>query len=300
MKIFDCTTYFNEPLIMDVRFNVLDKYVEKFIIVESTYSHSGIKKEINFDKNLYSKFKNKIQHVIIDKEPDIMIDVSNNNEQEAKRMNSIFRIEQQRNEALKACNNASEEDYIFYSDNDEIPNLEKLDINNIKSKFLIFEQKLFYYKFNLLNDRIFWYGTKGVKKKNIKSISELRHIKSKKYPFYRIDTFFSKNKFINLKIVKNGGWHFTQLKTPNELYEKNKNDEHHDEFDKLNIDIDDVRNMIEKKFVEYDHLSDSKSIFKHGHKFKLKSIDIKNNMPSYLSENIEKYKDWFDFDFKNI
>ena len=150
---------------MDVRFNVLDKYVEKFIIVESTYSHSGIKKEINFDKNLYSKFKNKIQHVIIDKEPDIMIDVSNNNEQEAKRMNSIIRIEQQRNEALKACNNASEEDYIFYSDNDEIPNLEKLDINNIKSKFLIFEQKLFYYKFNLLNDRIFWYGTKGVKKK---------------------------------------------------------------------------------------------------------------------------------------
>ena len=165
MKIFDCTTYFNEPLIMDVRFNVLDKYVEKFIIVESTYSHSGTKKEINFDKNLYSKFKNKIQHVIIDKEPDIMIDVSNNNEQEAKRMNSIFRIEQQRNEAVKACNNASEEDYIFYSDNDEIPNLEKLDINNIKSKFLIFEQKLFYYKFNLLNDRIFWYGTKGVKKK---------------------------------------------------------------------------------------------------------------------------------------
>ena len=85
-----------------------------------------------------------------------------------------------------------------------------------------------------------------------------------------------------------------------DLYEKNKNDEHYNEFDKLNINVDDVRKMIEKKFVEYDHLSDSKSIFKHGHKFKLKSIDIKTNMPSYLSENVEKYKDWFDFDFKNI
>ena len=116
MKIFDCTTYFNEPLIMDVRFNVLDKYIEKFIIVESTYSHSGIKKEINFDKNLYSKFKNKIQHIIIDKEPDNIIDVANNNEEIAKRMNSIYRIEHQRNEAVKACGNASEEDYIFYSD----------------------------------------------------------------------------------------------------------------------------------------------------------------------------------------
>ena len=58
--------------------------------------------------------------------------------------------------------------------------------------------------------------------------------------------------------------------------------------------------MIEKKFVEYDHLSDSKSIFKHGHKFKLKSIDIKTNMPSYLSENVEKYKNWFDFDFEKF
>ena len=150
MKIFDCTTYFNEPLIMDVRFNVLDKYIEKFIIVESTYSHSGTKKGINFDKNLYPKFKNKIQHVIVDKEPDNIIDVANNNEEIVERMNSIFRVEQQRNEAVKACDNASEEDYIFYSDNDEIPNLEKLDINKIKSKFLIFEQKLFYYKFNLL------------------------------------------------------------------------------------------------------------------------------------------------------
>ena len=139
MKIFDCTTYFNEPLIMDVRFNVLDKYVEKFIIVESNYSHSGAKKEINFDKNLYPKFKNKIQHVIIDKEPDNIIDVANNNEEIAKRMNSIYRIEQQRNEAVKACGSASEEDYIFYSDNDEIPNLEELNINKIKSKFLIFE-----------------------------------------------------------------------------------------------------------------------------------------------------------------
>ena len=345
MRIFDCTTYFNEPLIMDVRFNILNEYVAKFIIVESTYSHSGAKKKINFDKNLYPQFKDKIEHIIIDKEPDNILDVDNAhldiikrtnsilrisqqrnealkackeaseedyifysdndeipnfNEQEAKRMNSIFRIEQQRNEAVKACNNASEEDYIFYSDNDEIPNLEKLDINNIKSKFLIFEQKLFYYKFNLLNDRIFWYGTKGAKKKYIKSISDLRHIKPKKYPFWRIDIFFSKNKFSNLKIIKNGGWHFTQLKKPEDLFEKIQNDEHHNEFDKLNMNVDYVKNMIENKFIEYDHLSDSKSTSKIGNRFKLKSIDINSNMPTYLKKNIKKYEDWFDFDFKNI
>ena len=44
MNIFDCTTFFDEKLMMDVRFNVLDEYVSKFVVVESTYSHSGKKK----------------------------------------------------------------------------------------------------------------------------------------------------------------------------------------------------------------------------------------------------------------
>ncbi len=300
MKIFDCTTYFNEPLIMDVRFNILNEHVSKFIIVESTYSHSGEKKKINFDKNLYPQFKDKIKHIIIDKEPENILDIDNTNIDIKKRMNSMLRISLQRNEALKACKEASEEDYIFYSDNDEIPNFNEINFNKNKSKFIIFEQKLFYYKFNLLNDRIFWYGTKGAKKKYIKSISDLRHIKPKKYPFWRIDTLFSKNKFINLKIIKNGGWHFTQLKKPEDLFEKIKNDEHHNEFDKLDINVDYIKNMIDNKFIEYDHLSDSTSTSKIGNRFKLKSIDINSNMPIYLKKNIKKYEDWFDFDFKNI
>ena len=48
MKIFDCTTYFDEELLMDVRFNILNEKVEKFIVVESCYSHSGKKKSLNF------------------------------------------------------------------------------------------------------------------------------------------------------------------------------------------------------------------------------------------------------------
>ena len=55
---------------------------------------------------------------------------------------------------------------------------------------VIFEQKLFYYKFNLLFDRIFWYGTKAVKKKKLINFEWLRQVKPKKYNFYRLDTFF--------------------------------------------------------------------------------------------------------------
>ena len=298
MKIFDCTTYFNEPLIMDVRFNILDKYITKFIVVESLYSHKGEKKKINFDINLYSKFKDKIEHVIIEKEPDNLFEKDEKNRDNVERSNSIIRIETQRNEALKACQDANEEDYILYSDNDEIPNLENLDISKIKSKILVFEQKLFHYKFNLLNERILWHGTKGAKKKYIKSISDLRNIKPKKYQFYRLDTFFSKYKFVSLTIIKNGGWHFTQLKSPKDLYEKFKNDENHIEFENLNISINKIKSMIDSKTIEYDHLSDSKSNIKHGHSFKLKSADIDLNMPNYLVKNLDKYKDWFDFDYK--
>ena len=72
MKIFDCTTYYNEDLMMEVRFNMLDKYVDRFIVVEAKYSHSGKKKELNFNINKFSEFKKKIVYLIVDNEQKIL------------------------------------------------------------------------------------------------------------------------------------------------------------------------------------------------------------------------------------
>ena len=69
MKIIDCTTYYSEDLMLDVRFNILNEHVSKFIIVESIYSHSGKKKKLNFDINNFSKFKDKIKDLLIEEEP---------------------------------------------------------------------------------------------------------------------------------------------------------------------------------------------------------------------------------------
>ncbi len=60
MKIYDCTTFYSEHMMMDVRFNILDKHVHKFVVIESLFSHSGAKKKLNFDINNYPKFKDKI------------------------------------------------------------------------------------------------------------------------------------------------------------------------------------------------------------------------------------------------
>ena len=96
MKIIDCTTYYSEDLMMDIRFHILNDHVDKFIVTESKYSHSGKLKPLNFDINNFPKFKDKIQYLVIENEPE-GINKNPNNSSSIKRMNSLLRIEQSYN-----------------------------------------------------------------------------------------------------------------------------------------------------------------------------------------------------------
>ncbi|WP_440910694.1 hypothetical protein [Candidatus Pelagibacter sp.] len=294
MKIFDTTTYFEEKLMMDLRFNTLDPFVDKFVVCEATFSHSGKKKEINFNKKDFPKFEDKIIHLILDKDP-VEESKTNINDLSILRANSIKRIEEQRNFIFKSLQDANTEDYVIYSDNDEIPKLENVNFEENKEKILIFKQKLFYYKFNLSFPRINWYGSKACKLKDLKNISWLRNTKNKKYNFFRIDTFFSNMKYINLKIIEDGGWHFTNLKTPEELLKKYLNDELHSEFDSNNNKLEDIEYKIRNKFVNYDHLADRKleNEKKQDNRFKLTKVSSEI-LPDYIKKNLEYYKDWID------
>ena len=281
-------------MMMDVRFNVLNHYVSKFIVVESTFSHSGKKKKLNFNIDDYPKFKDKIIYLVIDHEPIELIKKENLElDSVSKRLNSLKRIEQSYNYMTKGIKDASDDDLIMLSDNDEIPDLSKLNLDKIENNFVIFEQLFFYYKFNLLYDRMSWYGTKACKKKKLKKFSTLRNIKNKKYPFWRLDTIFSDTKQKNVRIIKNGGWHFTNLKTPDELFEKLSNFGHHDEFEKLNITIESLKDKINKKEVFYDHFADKEIKDKWSDSYKLKKID-NSFLPKYLNDNHEKFNKWFD------
>ena len=281
-------------MMMDVRFNVLNHYVSKFIVVESTFSHSGKKKKLNFNIDDYPKFKDKIIYLVIDHEPIELIKKENLElDSVSKRLNSLKRIEQSYNYMTKGIKDASDDDLIMLSDNDEIPDLSKLNLDKIENNFVIFEQLFFYYKFNLLYDRMSWYGTKACKKKKLKKFSTLRNIKNKKYPFWRLDTIFSDTKQKNVRIIKNGGWHFTNLKTPDELFEKLSNFGHHDEFEKLNITIESLKDKINKKEVFYNHFADKEIKNKWSDSYKLKKID-NSFLPKYLNDNHEKFNEWFD------
>ena len=131
--------------------------------------------------------------------------------------NAGKRENRQRNFIVNGLKEAENEDLILISDVDEIPNLQNLDFLKINKKIIMFKQEMFYYKFNLKLPNFSWIGTKACKKKNLKSPQWLRNIKDRKFPFYRLDTLFSDNKYSSIKFIDNGGWHFTNIKTPEEI-----------------------------------------------------------------------------------
>ena len=294
MKLFDCTTYHNEDLSLEIRFNILNKYIDKFIICEAKYTHSGKEKKLNFDLKKFSQFKNKIIYIVQDKEPDNLVYNNTIDDDYNIRQNSIKRITSQRNKISDALELADKDDLIFYSDNDEIPDLSRLDLKKINKKIIIFEQKLFYYKFNLFLDRIYWYGTRAIKKRNLTTFQQLREIKPKKYSFFRLDTLFKKNKFIDLKVIKNGGWHFTRILSPQEIHSRELETEHSDEYIKSNKDSKKIADLINRKVIDHDHLVDKKE-YKFGKEFKLKTLSI-NQLPIYIQNNVVKYSNYLDLE----
>ena len=296
MNIYDCFMYFDEDMLLDLRLNVLNKYVKKFVISEATYTHNGNKKKLNFDINRFKKFKDKIEYIVVDKEP-LNIRRINENDPEHIRgqkliLNGYARDNYQRESLNLGLKNLLDNDLIIVSDLDEIPNLEKIELENIQNKIIIFKQKMFYYKLNLLYDEFNWFGSKACKKKNFLSPQWLRNIKSKKYPRWRLDLWFSKRKYINNFYVEDGGWHFTCIRTAQDLEKKLLNFAHHYEFEESGLKKNDLEKLINEKRVMYDHNVDQKG-YKWSGKSKLKKIN-KDLLPSYVAKNVEKYKNWLD------
>jgi beta-1,4-mannosyl-glycoprotein beta-1,4-N-acetylglucosaminyltransferase len=280
-----------------LRLEILDKYVDKFVVAEARYSHSGEPKKLNFDINRYPNFKDRIIYIVVDNEPADLTDLNNlsyNQAQGMKRMNSLKRIRQQYDALSEGINDASKDDLIILSDCDEIPNLKNLEKLN-PSQIIVFKQLLFYYKFDLHHDAMTWHGSKGCLKKNLKTFNWLRNIKNKKYNFWRVDTYFSKNRYINLKIVENGGWHFTNIKSPKDIVMKLSNFGEHNEFEMSDIDVEKMTKLVKEKKVYFNHTADKSDLNKYSYGHQLKKIN-KDLLPKYLVDNYSKFEDWFEYD----
>ena len=296
MKIFDCFMYFDEDLILDTRLNILDKYVDYFIIVESRFNHKGDSRSLKFNKEKFKKFENKIKYIVIDKLPSNLEEISKEDQgivREHKFINNAVKRENfQRNFIEKGLLEATDDDLILISDLDEIPNLKDINLTSVKEKIIIFEQIMTYYKFNLALPNFKWHGTKGCLKKNLISPQWLRNIKSKKYPIFRLDILFSKKRYNNVKFIQNGGWHFTNIKTAEEIEHKFKSYLHHREFELSNISLNDIKKIISNKIAIYD-LSVDQRDNKIGSGKKLVNLED-TNLPEYIVQNKNILSDWFD------
>ena len=268
MKLIDCFMYFDEDLVLDIRLNTLYKEVDKFIIAEATKDHAGQEKKLNFNIENFSKFKDKIDYLIIDDLP------ANVKSPKKSWHENHIRDQYQRNALERGYKKFNDEDLIMISDIDEIPNPLKIKEFNIKNKYACFLQRNYQSKINLLNStNNNWAGTKICKKKNLKSPQWLRNLKTKKKPFWKI---FSNN----IQLINDGGWHFSFLKDPDSI--KNKIISYaHQEYNKsefTNIE------QIQKRIANGKDLFNRNIIYK--------KVNIDDTFPNYINENKEKFKKW--------
>jgi len=295
MRIFDCFMYFDEELITNLRMNILDKYVDYFVIVESKYNHKGEKKYLKFDIKKHKRFRNKIIYLVQSHLPPNLEKFEKNDSnlvKEHKYINNAVKRENfQRNFLEKGIVKAKDDDLILVSDVDEIPNLEKIKYSKIKHKIIVFEQIMTYYKFNLALPKFIWHGTKGCLKKNLVSPQWLRNVKAKKYSKLRLDILFNDKKFNNIKLIKEGGWHFTNLKKPIEIQNKFKSYLHHREYELSGLNLKGIKELVENRNAIYDLKADQR-INKIGIGTKLKKINDKI-LPKFIIKNKNKLINWF-------
>ena len=288
--------FFDEEMLLGLRLKTLDKYIDKFIIVESKYTHSGDKKKLIFNINKYSEFKSKINYIVTEDPPEGIENINNDDNENQKNikhiMNALRRENYQRNKIMDGLNEADPEDWVIISDLDEIPNLDKINFNKINKKIIFFKQRVFYYKLNLELKNIHWIGSKAVQKKNLISPQWLRNIKDRIYSKWRLDIIFSKKKYNNIFYVYNGGWHFSFIKKPEDIEKKLKSYLHHREYDLEPLGIKKIKNFVNNKSVIYDHRVDQTQ-YKFSGTQKLEKIKL-NSLPPDIENNINFYKDWLD------
>jgi beta-1,4-mannosyl-glycoprotein beta-1,4-N-acetylglucosaminyltransferase len=278
-KIYDCFNFFNELDILEIRLNVLYEYVDYFVIVESSVTHSGEQKPFYFEENKerYSKFLDKIIHYKVYDTPSNFANLDYTEDtcvneifdfvsKQTNRFNRITQPDYGRDFFQKECVrrpliSCSDDDIIIISDADEIPNpviLENIHNLSIDDKIYSLNQTTYYYYVNLLKQTD-WYGSKISKYKNIKNLSfnEVRGDES-----------------LSIKI-DNGGWHFS-FQGGNEMV-------------KTKLLSYSARDLVNNNVLSNltKNIENNIDPFFRG---RLTHVKIDESYPKYLVENLEKYE----------
>ncbi|WP_137903662.1 benzoate transporter [Enterobacter sp. 2VL] len=279
--IYDCFLYYDEDMMLDIRLNTLAGVVDRFVIVESSHTFTGKPKSLNFDITKYEKFKDKIIYVPFHDRPILK-------EGSADEYDAWANEAATRNAIMRGLENAKDDDIILVSDVDEIFRPDVVKSINPKHLCTILHMPFYNYQFNL---QVFnmdgserqCKAPRATTLRNLKGYfnSEPEVFRNIKKSALRKD-FLSKTWFkLRSKIVKNSGWHFSWIMTPERISEKMSSISH------TEYDLPHLNNK--------DHiisaLTNSKDIWNRERVMKKQELS-KDNFPAYLVDNAENYKDF--------
>ena len=117
--VYDCISFFNELEVLEIRLNVLKDVVDRFVIVEAPWTHTGRTKELVFEKHRgrFAEFADRIEYLVCDETIDFP-------EGATERERAWIRENVQRNAMVRGLKAAHPDDLLLITDLDEIPNPE--------------------------------------------------------------------------------------------------------------------------------------------------------------------------------
>lgn len=275
-KIYDCFTYYNEDLLLSLRFETLNEVVDTFVVVEATHTFSGKPKPLFFDPNRFAKFSNKISYVIVD---DMPLELGNAWANEAHQRNAI----------LRGLSHADPDDRIIISDVDEIPRPEAVLRYRPWNLYGTLIQRHYAYFLNNLavdpsdKSKPRWWirpkiTTAGHLKRFFRTPENLRIYKPDSGVLGRLRHLERK---LRHQRIAEGGWHFSWLMTPEQMIDKIESYSHTDHNIPANKSLEGIRAAIES----------GQDILGKGECFQLIAID--ESFPPYLREHLDEFRKWY-------
>ncbi len=281
MKVYDCFLFFNELNLLEARLNILNDIVDKFVLVESTVTFSGNPKPLYFNENKqrFEKFLDKIIHVVVDDTPNNYMNfdslyVSNNSVfnnilDHLKNAHHIPKNEPQwcreffqRECMIRGLQDCSQEDVIIFSDLDEIPNPENINLNISNDSIYHCDQSMYQYFVNIKKDER-WFGSKIFKYSYLvgKSLNSIRTDKNRQ------------------NVLQNCGWHLTFLGGVENIKLKIQSYGHQE------LNRPDVLNSLDSK------IRNNQDIFYRPDRYF--DIDFENEFPEFVKKELLKYPEFF-------
>ena len=289
-KVFDCFPFWKEFDVLEIRLHELNDVVDKFIIVESAFTHSGDKKPFYLKDNMqrFAKFKEKI----------ILTSNDRFRKKDSPNQREIF----QRNIIGKVLkeNNAKKEDLIVISDCDEIPRASIIRELTINPKNSILELNGYISYFNLYFQK--WHRGRVLLYKDLRSAQKahrdyfiqtaqsMRRLKF--FPFLRINPHFAAgwlDRYFGiyvgfygreaLPIISNAGWHFTKMFPAEDILESVFASSHLE----FRSDVSGIDDVIRKR--------NEKKTYYGGELFG-EIVPLDNSFPKHLIDNKERFKNF--------